>query len=127
MQSFLTLHTNTDFIPGEEYFQGFLQRPIVFTSGEKTLRKGKLLLFRQSHFYIQFVLERLTATKTIDTFELPIPFNIDWTEEKTGVLLDYRIVSLLSKSERENILTTLNRTTDPLDKIIELKIFNKTI
>jgi hypothetical protein len=38
------------------YFTDFLQRNLTFTIGNKTIKKGKLIIYRKSHFCIQFVL-----------------------------------------------------------------------
>jgi len=70
----------------EDVLKGLLQEQVVFTLNNKTWRKGKLLLFQQSGFYLEFILE--TNTKR-ETFEVPIPFEV--YRKEIGVYFDYTV------------------------------------
>jgi hypothetical protein len=83
---------NLDTIPGEEFLINCLQRPISFSIKNKTIKKGRLLLFRRSHYFIQVSLE--TNRKTRESFDIPFPFAVEHYENDGLLYFDYRLPSL---------------------------------
>jgi hypothetical protein len=69
-----------------------LQKTISFELKNKTIKKGKLVLFYQRNFYLVFVLE--TDKKKKDKIEIPIPFDIEFHEDDDLMYFDYRIAKL---------------------------------
>ena len=81
-----------DHIPGEQYLVPWLQEQLIFSVGDKVIKKGRLLLFRRAHYYIQIAI--LTDKNTRENFEVPIPFKVESHEEEGLLYFDYRISSL---------------------------------
>ena len=65
-----------DEIPYEDFFTKNLQSQIGFNLGNKTIRKGRLIIFKKSHFFIQISL--LSHKGVQETFEVPIPFKTEY-------------------------------------------------
>lgn len=81
-----------DQVPGEMFFVSCLQKNINFLIDNKIVKKGKLLLFRRAHYFIQMTLLNEKGSK--ENAEIPIPFKIeDYTDEGL-IYFDYRINSL---------------------------------
>ena len=92
----ITSASYLDRIPGEPFLISCLQKNVAFSVSNKILKKGKLLLFRRIHYFVQMSL--LTEKGTRENIELPIPYKVeDYTED--GLLyFDYRLKSLEVKS-----------------------------
>jgi hypothetical protein len=75
----------------------FLLRDITISSGNKTLREGKLILFSTKDFYLHFTLEIGGAKKH---FELPYPFGVVQVNKKL-FLLDFSLSAF--KTEFDNL------------------------
>lgn len=80
-------------IPIDSLLVPYLQRPVAFVIKEKTIKKGKLLLFKRTHFFLQFSIE--THKKTKETFDVPCPFNVESYPQEDLIYFDYRIDSLI--------------------------------
>jgi len=74
----------------ENTLKTLLQRNLRFVINRKQWRTGKLLLFKQNGFYIEFVLRNNSKQ---ERFEVPIPFEVKATKER--VSFSYDINSLV--------------------------------
>jgi len=54
--------------------KNFLLKPVVFILNDKTVRKGKLILFHQSDYYVKFTLQ--TNKNITKIYEIPYPYKI---------------------------------------------------
>ena len=118
--------TNTilDFIPGEEFFTKSLQSPVLFTLGNKTIKQGRLIIFKRSHYYIQITL--LNSKSIKESFEIPIPFKTDYYPDEGLIFFDYRNVSLAGNNQEASLLMNsfkLKNTSASqyFNKILEIK------
>lgn len=86
-----------------------LQKYVYFEVKNKIIKKGKIILFFQRNFHIIFILENDKNKK--DKIEIPIPFEIEFHNEKNGELLyfDYRFSTLEKKfPEAQNTIKLLS-------------------
>lgn len=81
-----------DSIPGEEFFLDCLQKPIELGIKNKTIKRGRLILFRRSHYFIQLSLE--TNRNNRENIDIPIPFAVEHYNEEGLMYFDYRIKAL---------------------------------
>lgn len=108
-----------DQIPGEQFLVHCLQKNISFSVNNKVIKRGKLLLFRRFHYFIQIAL--LTERGTRENFDIPIPFNIEDYLEEGLLYFDYRVKSL----EVENLpFITEKVSSIYFDKILEIQVIN---
>jgi len=115
----------TDYIPEESYFSNSLQSSIVFRLGQKTLKKGRLILYKRAHFCIQFII--LTDKGHRETLEVPFPFKTEYHSTDNVMFFDYRLTTLTGKNkETEMLFKDLKiKNTSPsqfYDRILEIKI-----
>ena len=75
----------------EESCRSFLQRDLTFEIKNKTLKKGKVVLYFQRNFHIVFILDSEKDKR--DKIELPIPFDIEHHDSDNLVYFDYRITT----------------------------------
>ena len=80
--------TDTDL---EETLKSLLQRRVEFVIHKKQWRAGRLLLFKQNGFYLEFTI-RNDKDKN-ERFEVPIPFDV--TRNTKGVRFSYELTSLV--------------------------------
>ena len=74
-----------------------LQKDIKLTINNKQYRRGKLLLFKQNNYHIEFTVQKNDTD--IKRFEIPIPFAVeDWTNDGL-VYFDYRLSTLANKNK----------------------------
>ena len=85
-----------DQVPGEPFFVSCLQKNMNFSINNKVIKKGKLLLFRRVHYYIQIAL--MTDKNVRENFEIPIPFKVEDYSEEGLLYFDYRLDSLQVES-----------------------------
>jgi hypothetical protein len=83
-------------VPGEPFLLTCLQKQIVFAIGDKIIKKGRLILFRRVHYYIQISL--MNEKNIRENFEIPIPFRVENYKEEGLLYFDYRLQSLNVKS-----------------------------
>jgi hypothetical protein len=81
-----------DAVPGEQFFVNCLQKPIALSVKNKNIKRGRLLLFRRAHYYIQLSLETLKNSR--ENIDIPIPFNVECYEREGLMYFDYRVSSL---------------------------------
>jgi hypothetical protein len=116
-------NTCLDEMPGESFFTKNLQNNITFNLGSKTIRKGRLIIFKRSHFFIQICL--LSARGGQETFEIPIPFKTEHHKEENLMYFDYRIKSLVGNDEEVKDLifqqTIKNSPSQYYNKILEIQ------
>lgn len=84
--------TTSEIIPGEAFLLNCLQKNISFSISNKIVKKGRLLLFRKVHYYIQIALQ--TEKNQKENFEIPIPFAVESYYDEGLLYLDYRVCSL---------------------------------
>ena len=81
-----------DQVPGERFLVSCLQKQILFSINNKIIKKGRLLLFRRVHYFIQIVLS--TEKNNRESFEVPIPFKVENYIDEGLLYFDYRVNSL---------------------------------
>ena len=87
----------------EEACKYLLQKNISLEINNKIFKQGKLILFYQKNFYLQFTLT--TVKKDKDKVEIPIPYDVELHESDGLVYFDYRIKTLAKLApEVENYL-----------------------
>lgn len=92
----LTPIINMEQIPGEDFFVECLQKKIIFSIGNRQIKRGRLILFRRSHYYIHISL--LTDKNTRESLEIPIPFDYEMHGDEGLMYFDYRLASLRVKA-----------------------------
>jgi len=85
-----------DQVPGEPFLLTCLQKQVVFSIGDKVVKKGRLILFRRIHYYIQISL--MSDKNVRENFEIPIPFRVENHKEEGLMYFDYRLKSLNVKT-----------------------------
>lgn len=116
------LSTLLDSIPGDNFLTNSLQYDLVFTLGSKTLKKGRLLLFKRVHYHIQITI--LNSKNERESFEIPIPFNIEEYPEEHLIYFDYRLHNLFDNETLKKLNNTKLGYTHPshfLNKILEIQ------
>ena len=89
-----TLNTIMIFLPEtaiEAPLKILLQQKVKIHFNNKVWRSGRFLLFKQSGFYLEFIIK---STKR-ERFEIPIPFDIIVDKKKSKVIFDYRFSTLV--------------------------------
>ena len=110
-----TLHSEQ--IPGEEFFIDCLQKSVNFSINGKSIKRGRLLLFKRFHYFIQIALVSERGNR--ENFDIPIPFKIEEYEDEGLMYFDYRLKSL----ELENIPIVKEKVSSIyFDKILEIQI-----
>jgi hypothetical protein len=115
MSTLINILTDMEQIPGESFLLSSLQENVVFSVGGKVLKKGRLLLFKKTHYFIHFCL--LTEKNTRENLEIPFPFNVEDYSDEGLMYFDYRLSSLRVKA-LPDIPDKLNSPF--LDKILEI-------
>jgi hypothetical protein len=108
-----------DEMPGESFFTKNLQNNMVFNLGQKTIRKGRLIIFKRSHFFIQISL--LSVKNEQETFES------EYHKEENLMYFDYRPKSLIGNDEdmRDLVLQQTIKTSPSqyYNKILEIQTY----
>lgn len=82
----------------EHYLKSILLRSLNITIKNKSIKKGKLLLFRQNGFTIDLYLNYITPTKTkMIICNLPIPFAIKQIDAQ-NTYFDYKLMSIANNN-----------------------------
>ena len=85
----------------EKHCKTLLQKNLAFEINNKTIKKGKLILFVQRNFHVTFILENDKNGK--EKLEIPVPFFIESYPEDNLLFFDYRIATLCKMfKEAEN-------------------------
>ena len=80
--------TDTDL---EIILKSLLQRKIEFVIHKKTWRSGRMLLFKQNGFFVEFIIK--TNKDKIERFEVPIPFDV--INKSDHIRFSYELTSLI--------------------------------
>lgn len=108
-------------IPGEEQLRTWLQQNICLSINNKTIKRGRLLLYKRFHYFIQMCI--LTEKGHKENIDVPIPFDIDFHEDEGLMYFDYRINSL--KLENTPRIGEKNPSIY-LNKILEIQVINNS-
>jgi hypothetical protein len=84
--------TDTDL---EVLLKSLLQRNVNFIIHKKQWRSGKVLLFKQNGFFIEFTIKN--TKEKIERFEIPIPFEV--TGKKDFLRFSYELSSLVCNNQ----------------------------
>ena len=84
--------TDTDL---EITLKSMLQHRADFVIHKKQWRSGRVLLFKQNGFYIEFTIK--TNKDKIERFEIPIPFDI--TNGSNVIKFSYELSSLICNNQ----------------------------
>ena len=107
-----------DQIPGEPFLFSCLQKPVSFSVNNKTIKRGRLILFRKLHYFIQISL--LSEKGLRENIELPIPFKIEDYSDDGLMYFDYRMGSL----EVETLPMIPEKVSSVyFNKILEIQVF----
>jgi hypothetical protein len=101
----------------DAFFTETLQSYLTLSINNKLIKKGRLILFKRVHFFIQ--LSFLSDKNTIEHLELPIPFDVEDYFDEGLVYFDYRIRSLRIDSVPEVVGKV---TSTFFDKILEITV-----
>ena len=117
MNDFIPALISLDQVPGEPFFMKCLQKQIVVSMDTRTLRKGKLMLFSRSNYYI--LISLMSEKGHRENMEVPIPFNIEYHEDEGLMYFDYRVSAL-----RTEILPNFEgkTTSSFFNKILEIQV-----
>jgi hypothetical protein len=118
------INTYIDNYLGEAFFTSSLQNSLIFTLGKKIVKQGRLILFKQAHFYIQLTL--LSNKNIKEILEIPIPFFTENYPLEKIIYFDYRFRALagndVSISQRlQNITIKNGNPSQYYNKILEIK------
>lgn len=106
-------------IPGEKFLTYCLQKNINFCINNKSLKRGRLLLFKRFHYFIQISL--LSERGLRENFDIPIPFKLETHKEEGLMYYDYRLKSL----EVDYVPMIKEKVSSIyFDKILEIQIIN---
>lgn len=102
---------------GEGFFTKNLQQQLSFSINTKTVKKGRLLLFRRNHFFIQITLMSFKNEK--ESFEIPFPFKVETHEGEGLMYFDYRLGSLNTIS---TLIVPKKISSSYFNKILEIQV-----
>ena len=88
----ITDSLSLDQIPGENFLISCLQKNLNFIINHKIIKKGKLLLFKRFHYFIQITL--MNEKNVRENFDLPIPFKVESYTDEGLMYFDYRLKAL---------------------------------
>jgi hypothetical protein len=108
-----------DQIPGEKFLTDCLQKNVSFCINNKALKRGRLLLFKRFHYFVQISL--LSERGLRENFDIPIPFKIDLYKDEGLMYFDYRLKSL----EVDYVPMIKEKVSSVyFDKILEIQVIN---
>lgn len=106
-------------IPGEDFLTSCLQKNVSFSICNKIIKRGRLILFKRFHYFIQISL--LSEKGSRENFDVPIPFKVESHQEEGLLYFDYRLKSL----EVDYLpLITEKVASIYFDRILEIQIIN---
>jgi len=106
----------------EDFFTKNFQSSISFSLGSKTIRKGRLIIFKRSHYFIQISLA--SQKKPQETFEIPIPFKTEYYPEENLIYFDYRTDCLIENKMDDDMIHLIKRQ---ISKNTPSQYFNKIL
>ena len=96
MNDFIPALISLDQVPGEPFFIKGLQKQLTLLMDNRVLRKGKIILFSRTNYFIQISL--ISEKGNRENVEIPIPFNIEYHEEEGLMYFDYRLSALRTEA-----------------------------
>ena len=90
--SMLINQSLSDDIPGESFLYNCLQKNIGLSLNNRVIKRGKLLLYRRFHYFIQLAV--FTEKGIRENVDVPIPFNVENHPDDNLCYFDYRLRSL---------------------------------
>jgi len=78
----------------EKVLKNLLQKQAIFRLNGRAWRSGRIILFKQSGFYIEFIIK--SEKKKQECFEVPIPFKTIPAYEKNPTIFSYKLVDLIA-------------------------------
>jgi hypothetical protein len=97
--------------------KNYLQKQVTFCVGQKTVRRGKLLLYNVSDYYIKFTIK--TNKDIQKTYEVPFPFQV--YDNINYLILSYKIDDLCAgNSNRVNFIN--DHFTDITNKLYDKRL-----
>lgn len=104
----------------EETLKNILQKQIKLQIGNKVIKQGKFLLFKQINYNIELVLK---IDGVVKRFEIPAPYAVRTVKNSDNIIFDYKIKTLAHNNtqlEKTLKMVAHNTSNKYLDK--ELKI-----
>ncbi len=83
-------------MPGEDFLVSGLQKKISLSVGERVIKRGRLILFKKVHYFIQLCI--VNEKNVRENMEIPLPFDIEIHKEENLMYFDYRVSALKVKS-----------------------------
>lgn len=80
----------------ENFLTTNLQQYMTFFINGRLIKRGRLLLFKRQHYYIQLAL--LNDKNARENFDIPIPFEIEVHPEDHLAYFDYRLEALRAEN-----------------------------
>lgn len=77
--------------------KNFLQKDVVFCIEQKTVRKGRLMLYNATDYYIKFTIK--TNKDVCKTYEVPFPYIIKAYD--CYINMSYKIIDLCAGNENK--------------------------
>ena len=118
-----TQHATLDFPLGETCLYNLLQKPLQFTIGTKTVKQGRLLLYKQTHFLLHLTLSNL-VNKQHENFEIPIPFAVEEHNEDGIWYFDYRARNLTTNHAVSSLLIPRLDPSNFFNSILEISLIH---
>jgi hypothetical protein len=88
----ITSSLHLDQVPGESFLISCLQKNMNFSINNRTIKRGKLLLFRRFHYNVQLTMT--TERGVRENVDIPLPFRIEDYQREGLMYYDYRLDSL---------------------------------
>jgi len=107
----------------ENLLKKILQKKIRLNLKNKVYKKGKLVLFKQNNYHLEFTIENKDCE--IKKFEIPIPFAFEEWEEDNLIYFDYRFFTLAKGNDKlYDLLKNLPKEGNNkfYDTILEIEI-----
>lgn len=110
----------------EQILKNLLQKSITVTVKGKTVKKGKLIIFRTIGCFVR--LEILNGTKQ-EHVEMPFPFQVSNNPQSTEYFFDYRLETLADGDEI--MLATLRsqvqiKESKYYDRVLTISVNNES-
>lgn len=106
-----------------ECVKRLLQKDVVFHLGQKSVRKGKLILFNMADYYVKFIIK---TNKNINkTYEVPYPYHV--THDNRHVSFSYTIKDLVRSNmiKHDMIICKYGSTTNKFfDKKLTISVID---
>jgi hypothetical protein len=93
-------------------------KQVIFSIEDKTVRKGKLLLFSCDDYYVKFVLQ---TNKNINkNYEIPYPYKVRFDE--SHVSFSYKLIDLCRDNQDKLQYVLIHTPTSNTNKLHDKKL-----